>query len=79
MTEFPFEKTNDQDILLANAKKAIAMCKVVDSSPGYGTRFFVPPGVDFNQMADREIWDLIFFVDLQACRLSHLLQVAFKR
>ena len=67
MTDFPFEKTNDQDILLANAKKAIAMCKVVDSSPGYGTRFFVPPGVDFNQMADREIWDLIF---LSTCKLA---------
>ena len=67
MTEFPFEKTNDQDILLANAKKGIAMCKVVNSSPGYGMRFFVPPGVDFNQMADREIWDLIF---MSTCKLA---------
>lgn len=61
MTDFPFEKINDQDILLANAKKAVAMCKSLkpNSSPGYGMRFFVPPDIDFRQIADREIQNLI--------------------
>ena len=61
MTDFPFEKTNDQDILLANAKKAVAMCKSLkpNSTPGYGMRFFVPSNVDFKQMSLIEFEDVI--------------------
>jgi len=61
MTDFPFEKSNDQDILLANAKKAVAMCKSLkpNSTPGYGMRVFVPSNVDLKQMSLIEFEDVI--------------------
>ena len=56
MTEFPFEKTNDQDILLANAKKAISMCRRLDRCR---MRFFFLPDVDYKQMPKDEYFDFV--------------------
>ena len=48
MNEFKFEKTNDTQILLTNAKKAIALCQEIN--PGSGMRFFIPPNEDIKHM-----------------------------
>ena len=48
MNEFKFEKTNDTQILLTNAKKAVALCQEIN--PGSGMRFFIPPNEDIKHM-----------------------------
>ena len=49
MNKPQFEKTNDPMILLANAKKAVALCK--ELTPGSGMLFFIPPEEDINNMS----------------------------
>lgn len=48
MNKPKFEKTNDQKILLANAKKAVSLCKEIN--PGSGMLFFIPPDEDIKHM-----------------------------
>ena len=48
MNKPKFEKTNDQKILLANAKKAVSLCKEIN--PGSGMLFFIPPDQDIKHM-----------------------------
>ena len=48
MNKPKFEKTNDQKILLANAKKAVSLCKEIN--PGSGMLFFIPPDKDIKHM-----------------------------
>lgn len=49
MNKPQFEKTNDPKILLANAKKAVSLCK--ELTPGSGMLFFIPPEEDINNMS----------------------------
>ena len=49
MNKPQFEKTNDPMILLANAKKAVALCK--ELTTGSGMLFFIPPEEDINNMS----------------------------
>lgn len=48
MNNINFEKTNDPQILLTNAKKAVALCQEIN--PGSGMRFFIPPDKDIKHM-----------------------------
>jgi len=48
MNNLKFEKTNDPKILLANAKKAVSLCKEIN--PGSGMLFFIPPDQDIKHM-----------------------------
>ena len=48
MNNINFEKTNDTQILLTNAKKAVALCQEIN--PGSGMRFFIPPNEDIKRM-----------------------------
>lgn len=48
MNNINFEKTNDTQILLTNAKKAVALCQEIN--PGSGMRFFIPPNEDIKHM-----------------------------
>ena len=48
MNNIHFEKTNDTQILLTNAKKAVALCQEIN--PGSGMRFFIPPNEDIKHM-----------------------------
>ena len=48
MNNLNFEKTNDQKTLLANAKKAVSLCKEIN--PGSGMLFFIPPNQDIKHM-----------------------------
>ena len=48
MNNINFEKTNDTQILLTNAKKAVALCQEIN--PGSGMRFFIPPDKDIKHM-----------------------------
>ena len=48
MNNINFEKTNDTQILLTNAKKAVSFCQEIN--PGSGMRFFIPPNEDIKHM-----------------------------
>lgn len=57
MNKPQFEKTNDPKILLANAKKAVSLCK--ELTPGSGMLFFIPPDRDIKNMQSDERVELV--------------------
>ena len=48
MTTFTFNKKEETQTLLTNARKAVALCQEIN--PGSGMRFFIPPDKDIKHM-----------------------------